>query len=174
MGSRIAILGAAFIILPSLGAQTPGHSLPAEDPRLYQVFLQFQDDVNSALQAKKGQDPTAGAKAEAGFAHMLRIRHEELPKVNTVAHTFVTDLTKWQKDLKAYVDEARSQNREPDPAILVRFDKTRLQLINSAILQISTSLSSTSWMGLHGYINDQHRLHTSIMEFKASPGAPAR
>ncbi len=165
MTIRIIFLGVGLILLPLL-AQRSGAPLPLEDPRLYQVFFQFHDGVSSAIQTKKAQNMESGRKNEKGFASKLRIKHDDLQKVTDVAHGFVTDLAKWQDDLKSYVDKVRSQKQEPDPAVLQQFDQRKLQLIEAAVEQISTSVSSASWVGLHGYINDEHRLHTSIIEFK--------
>jgi hypothetical protein len=174
MARRIIIILAVLVLLPPLEAQQYGQPLPTEDPRLYQVFLHFHDNVSSAIQTKKGQDPDGGGKAEKGFAHMLRIKEEELSKVTAIAHGFATDIAKWQSDLKAYVDQVRSQKKQPDPAVLLQFDQRKLQLINAAVLQLTTTLSPASWTGLHGYINEEHRLHTSVLAFESTPNVPPR
>jgi hypothetical protein len=172
MVSRLVIIVSALVLLLPLRAQRSGAPLLPGDPALYQVFFYFHDSVSSAIQHKKALDPVSGAETEKGFASKLRINPEELQKVTDVAHGFVTDLAKRQNDLKAYVDQVRSLKHQPDPAMLAQFDQRKRQLIDAAVHQVGTTLSPASWAGLHSYINDEHRLHTTRIEFRSSPVTP--
>ena len=155
------------LLVPAFGQQS-GSPLPPEDPRLYLLFFQFHDKVSSAIQSKKTQDSVAGGKAEQAFAQKLRVKQQDLQKVTNISHQFVTDLGKWEEDLRSFVERIRSQKQEPDGASLAQFDLRKRQLIDSAVHQMSTTLSAASWTGLHGYINDEHRLHTSVVEVKSA------
>src|SRR5258706_3582315 len=151
---------AGLMSLPLLRAQRSGSPLPSEDPRLYLMFFRFQDSLSSTIHTKKAQDPEAGAKAEKGVARLLKVNQNELQKVTDISHQFVTDLAKWQDDLKSYVDQTRSNAHQPDQVVLRQFDQRKQQLIGAAVRQLSTTLSPAGWAGLHAYINDEHRCHT--------------
>ena len=79
----------------------------------------------------------------------------------------MTDLAKWQADLKSYVDTTRSKKEQLDPAILRQFDQSKLDLINAAVHQMNATLTPVSWAGIHAYINDEHRLHTRVFQYQA-------
>ena len=122
-----------------------------------------------AVDDKKAKDPEGGARNEKAVAHLLRIQDADFRKVSDVAHEFVIDLGKWQNDLKFYVDAVRAKKHEPDSAVLMQFDQRKVDLIDAAVQRLKTTLSPQSWAGLHIYINEEHRLHTRVFEFKAQP-----
>jgi hypothetical protein len=162
------IVGVGLMLLP-LFAQRSGAPLPAEDPRLYILFFQFHDSLNAKVQEKKAQDPEAGAKAEKGVARLLRIEQKELQKVSDIAHRFVTDLANWQDELKAYADQARSQSQKPDVVVVRQFEQRKQQSIDTAVRHLSATLSPAGWAGLHAYINEEHRLHTTMVQLGPRP-----
>ena len=169
MANRMTLAAAALALLLPLHAQESGAHLPPEDPMLYQLFFGFHEGLNTAIQNKKAQNLESGTRSEKGFANKLRIKQDEIQTVTNVSHRFVTDLAAWQSDLKSYVDRVRSQKQEPDPAVLQQFNQRKRQLIDEAVRQIRTTLSPASWTGLHAYINDEHRLHTTMTEFNSTP-----
>ena len=162
MYSRMLII-AITLLLPSLRAQS---TLPAEDPRLYHLFFNFHDGLSSLIENRKVQNPQSGGKLEQEAARKLRIQPAEHAKLASISHGFTVDLAKWQNDVKFYVTQVRARKQTPDPAVLRQFDQTRAQILDSAIKQLSATLTPASWAGLHSYINDEHRLHTSLFHMK--------
>ena len=170
MSKIILVMALGLTLLVPTFSQQSGSPLPPEDPRLYLLFFHFHDKGSSHIQNKKTQDPVAGGKAEQAFAQKLRVKQQDLEKVTNISHQFVADLAKLEEDLRSSVEKIRAQTQESDGASLAQFDLRKRQLIDSAVHQISTTLSATSWTGLYGYINNEHRLHTSVVEVKsASP-----
>ncbi len=153
-------------------AQRPGSSLPPDDPRLYQLFLAFHDNLNSFVQNRKALAPLAGAKTEESVARLLKVDKAELSAVAAVSHQFVLDLSQLQATVKAYADLARQTKRQPDSAVLLQFQQQKDQLINAAVRQLSLTLTPASWAGLKAYINNEHRLHTSVVRFPPQLGTP--
>ena|SRR5690348_2499451 len=158
---RTTLISIAFAIsgIP-LGAQqstTP----PADDQSVYAMFFNFHHNISLAVDAKKAKNSAAGAQFENGVAHLLRVRQDELAKVRVVSDRFISDLAKWQDDLKKYIDQTRSQKKAPDPANLAQFDQRKQRLFMVALAQLGNTLSPTSWAALHSYINDDYRLHIS-------------
>lgn len=160
----------ALLASMPLGAQ-PGTVVPPDDPRLYQAFLDFHHEFSNMIRSRKATRSTDGAKLERGLARKVRVKPEEFEKVTAIAEEFVKQRTNWQEELKAYVADARSRNEERCAAALREFDQRRTQLIDNAVERLKTTLSPESWAGLHAYINDEHRLHVRVFEFKPAPAA---
>lgn len=163
--SRMFTTFAALVFLTAL-AQEPTGRLPADDPRLFQQFLRFHDGVSTAIETRYGQNSQTAAKEQKAFADKLRVKSDEVPKMSVVARSLIADLNKWQADLKSYVERVRAQKQQPDPAVLQRFNQERSQLVNSAMVRLSTTLTPASWAGLRQYVNGEYRERIRIVEVK--------
>ena len=145
---------------------------PIDDPSVYAMFFNFHHNLSLAVDAKKAKNAASGAQLESAVARLLRVRQDELAKVRVVSDKFVSDLAKWQSDLKTYVDQVRGQKKSPDPASLSQFDQRKQQLLSNALAQLGSMLSANSWTGLHAYINNDYRLNISQVSFPAVPIKP--
>lgn len=163
--SRMLTTFAALMFLAAV-AEEPTRRLPADDPRLFQQFMRFHEGVSAAIESRYGQNAQAAAKEQKVFADKLRVKSDEVPKMSIVARSLTADLNKWQADLKSYVERVRAQKQQPDPAVLQRYDQERSQLVNSAIVRLSTTLTPASWAGLRQYVNGEYRERIRIVEVK--------
>lgn len=163
MNKLLAFAICGFV--PLAAQQSP----PPDDPGLLVMFFHFHSGLSSALDDKKTQDPSGGAKAEKAVAHTLKVQVSDLPQIAAVTHGFVADLDKLQKDLKAYVDESRGNKHEPDPVTLKQFAQKKQELIDAALRDLRTRLSTESWIGLHSYVNDGFRSHVRSVDFGTKP-----
>jgi hypothetical protein len=164
--TMVALTAVSFV---HINAQSAGSTLPREDPNLYLMFFDFHYNLSLALEQKKANDFKAGANAEKAVAQFLKVKPTELYKVTEISRGVMAGLARANTDLKAFVDQARAGGREPDSATLQTYDQHRANLIETAVNQLKEDLSSESWNGLHAYINEQHRLHTRLLEFKPEP-----
>ena len=62
-----------------------------------------------------------------------------------------------------------ANNHEPDRATLKQFAQKKQELIDAALRDLRTRLSTESWIGLHSYVNDGFRSHVRSVDFGTKP-----
>ena len=104
MNKLLAFAICGFVPLAAQQSPSP------DDPGLLVMFFRFHSGLSSALDDKKTQDPSSGAKAEKAVAHTLKVPGFR-PAADRRCDPCVCCRSRQisRRNLKAYVDESRGE-----------------------------------------------------------------
>ena len=160
-GPKACLALAFWVLLKVSPAQAPpppvGTVPPPDHPEVYFSFFYFHDDFSRWLEGRLAAYPVRASTLTQGAAKMLRVDQTELATISSVSRSVVAQLSALHAEVKAYSDQARANRLALDPATLQQFQARRQQLIAAGVQQLTTTLTSAGWSGLHAYINDVHR-----------------
>jgi len=153
MRSSLIVLLTVCGLSPLFGQQKPA-APQLEDPELYFAFFRAHSAVDQQMQASP---TTAAAALAASTASLYQISPDDLPKLTAAVRSFMSDLTKWQTQVQAYVAQQHGAKHLPDMKVLIGFQTQRQFLVIAAHSNVHQAITPASWSGLTGYIKGAFR-----------------
>jgi hypothetical protein len=146
---------------------------PALDSQaLYTSFFFFVEDFAKWTDARV-EAATPGDKARVlnSSARLFGITAADFAQLRIIATQSTAGLRAVGEQAHAYVESAKG-NRSVNHAALADFHNQRVQIVQSGVDQLKTSLSPAGWQALHRYINNQHRQHVFLSVSQPTSSVP--
>lgn len=159
--------GLMFLAGSPVIAQVPAASLAPDSAELYIEFFQFHDDFSQWMDKRKAANAQAAQTLDASAAAHFKMDLGDLGKLRGVTNSVMAVLRNIDRDVQAYLNSRTRYELITENSVMQQFAQLRAQAALDGAARLQQVLSAASWVGLHNYINNVHRL-------RYHPGSPAK
>jgi hypothetical protein len=107
-------------------------------------------------------DPQHETQILNSSARFLGVAPTEFATLEAVTVETTARLRTVHTEARAFIAASSKTSATIDHTALAAFENRRRVIVQDGVDQIRRSLSTKSWQGLLGYINDRHRLHVTV------------
>ena len=75
----------------------------------------------------------------------------------SISHTLIANFKQIETEGISYLTNAKAKGTAVDAAVLRQYEHQRQSFLTDSIRQLRSSLSQSSWQGMHSYVNDVYR-----------------
>jgi hypothetical protein len=151
-----------LLISPAI-AQEQSRVHPAkESHELYLSFFLFHEDFANWTKTRILADPQHETQILNSSARFLGVAPAEFTTLEAVTVETTARLRTVHTEARAFIAASSKTSATIDHTALAAFENRRRVIVQDGVDQIRRSLSTKSWQGLLGYINDRHRLHVTV------------
>lgn len=109
------------------------------------------------MTASAPTDPAALLKFQNGAASLLRVRVDELVKVQAVSAAVMAAIQAADAEQKVYLNQRAKLDLPAEPPKLKQYADRRAAAVASGVNNLKLTLGAASWDGLHTFVNVYYR-----------------
>ena len=152
------------VLLTLAAVRVLAQTAPAVDsPAIYRSFFYYHHGLSNWIDSVAVADSALARDHEKTISRRFRIDPSEHIKLASISHSVVEALSNNDAKLKSYLDDVRTKNAEPDKQLVHRVHTQSQYILGNAIRRLQADLSAASWIGLHTYLNEEHRAQLNLV-----------
>lgn len=127
------------------------------DTNIFEMFLRYQSSLAETVQDLQIHATSAGSRDEVArsAAAALHINVDDFAKITPVYNTLRITLDALDAEGRAYVSSKFKKGSAPDVSVLASFEARRKTIVQAAVAQLRSNMSTSGWAALSVYITDE-------------------